>query len=1269
MRRSISAGYLLSLLSCVAITAHAAPGDTLFYDNLNGNLNSWTVNESGGDANIDDNAAQQGRSLELRWGVVSIHTDPISAAVPGAELSLWIRRGDNGFSNYPEAGEDLVLEYRDSGGSWVEIDTYVGGGTAGQTYTPTYELDVAALHSNLSIRLRMTGGNGSDYDYWHIDNVTVTEIAGPATPPFSSGTCENFESGLAGWVVNAAGGSAGVSTQTANSPSNSLYTRGGVVSVTSIATDLTGSGSLELEVWVRRGDDSFSENPEDGEDLVLEYFTNGGAWSELETFPGSGSAGEILARNYSLPADAQHASFSVRLRQTDGDGSTYDYWHIDDICLTMAPILFSFEEESWTGAGGEIEDSGSSGLSGTAFGGATNDNSAPALATNPGTCRYGEFDGVNDYIEVPDNPALDLSSALTVAAWINMQTLPVGGGLHTIASKDTNYEFHIDSSGRVYWWWNDSGGATRSITTGASITLNQWHHIAIVYESGSQTIYVDGNVWASAGFGGNLAQNDLPFFIGTDYNLIERAFDGYIDEVVVEPSAYSQAQVQTLRDATHDCATVSAGFTLNHDGFGIHCVAETVTVDVIDAVSGTPLTSYNADVQLDTQTGNGSWSLVSGAGTLTDATADDGIAVYAWPLNETQAQFALSYTQGTPVFDIDAFQVSDSGIRDTDAEGDIIFSASGFTLTASALGNPPPGAISGFSQAQTAAVPFTVHIAAYGQTPDDAACGVIESYTGNQNLKFWSDYVNPGSGFRSVEVDANPVAASSGAAASQTVSFVNGQAAVSVKYKDAGSIRLSVRDDTTTNAELPQGITGATAAFVSRPADFVLSSIANAAGTISNPFPVAVDHNGSRFIAAGEPFRATVTALDAEGDATPNYGREVIAETVRLESLLVAPNPGNNPAVSAGTGFAAFAAGSATGTDFTWSEVGIIQLRPGIGDGNYLGAGDVVGTVSDNVGRFVPADFVLARNTPLLDTQCDAGGFTYTGESFGYTVAPTITATAVAVGGSSTQNYSGDFFKLDTPTLQNLIYSTAAGTLDTSGLPAPLVADPAVVETANGVATISFSAGTGFNFSRASIHSPFDAAIELAIDIVDGDGIASSANPAEFGAGSGMDFSAGRSIRYGRLGFTNAIGSELVDLLVPLGTEYYDGPALGFRPNTADSCTTGVTVTLGPFTENLSGGETCVLDNGMPGASGAGCAVAAPPSRQFNATAVAGDFNLSLAAPGSSNHGSVGISADAPSWLEYDWDSSAAGNEDPSGTAVFGIYGGESSQLYIQEIY
>ena len=539
--------------------------------------------------------------------------------------------------------------------------------------------------------------------------------------------------------------------------------------------------------------------------------------------------------------------------------------------------------------------------------------------------------------------------------------------------------------------------------------------------------------------------------------------------------------------------------------------------------------------------------LVAGSGTFSDGTADDGLATYTWPLGQSQATFTLTYPQGPPSIDVDVFQIGNTGIRDNDAEGTLVFSPSGFTVTAAALSNPP-GAVMPFATNQTAGTNFELALAAFGQTASDPVCGIIEGYTGAKSLKFWSQYVNPATGTRNVTIDGSAVAAGGGRAAAQTVTFTNGQAAVTAKYKDVGAIRLLLKDDTTVNAELPAGITGATANFVVRPFEFVLSGIANAAGGVVNPR--AVDCVGPRV-------RGRRSAVPRDGDrARRRRQRDAelrprdAREGVRLPVQLVAPVGGATPAIGSTVGFGSFGGGVATGTDFTWSEVGIMRAVPGVDDGDYLTAGDVTGRRASASADSFRATSSSALERAAVRTACSAGGFTYQGQPFDYTAVPVITATAVSVSGTTTTNYTGAFFKLSNPTLTGRTYSSPAATLDTSGVPAATL-DPAIASPGGGVATLTFSSGTGLAFVKAAPQAPFPAQVQLSINVLDADGVAAVGagplgNPVTFQT---IPFTCSEEIRYGRVRVGTAVGSELVDLPVPMRAEHYASGGLGFVAN------------------------------------------------------------------------------------------------------------------------
>jgi len=134
------------------------------------------------------------------------------------------------------------------------------------------------------------------------------------------------------------------------------------------------------------------------------------------------------------------------------------------------------------------------------------------------------------------------------------------------------------------------------------------------------------------------------------------------------------------------------------------------------------------------------WSLNSGTGSFTDAVADDGLASYQFAAADAGVvSFDLDYRSGPASIDVDVYE---GAIRDDDTEGSLVFSPSGFIVTA--------------------ASDFPLYIAAYGQTSTNPVCGIIEAYDGAKSIKFWSSYNIPATGTLPVMVDSNTVAGSEG---------------------------------------------------------------------------------------------------------------------------------------------------------------------------------------------------------------------------------------------------------------------------------------------------------------------------------------------------------------------------------------------------------------------------------------------------------------------------------------------------------------------------
>ncbi|WP_315899031.1 DUF6701 domain-containing protein [Vibrio metschnikovii] len=230
-------------------------------------------------------------------------------------------------------------------------------------------------------------------------------------------------------------------------------------------------------------------------------------------------------------------------------------------CHPRPAAKYHFDESTWTGNANEVKNSFGDFLHGRAFNGATTGKLLPALpndTNNYGSCAYGIFNKSNNqYVEVPYSSSLDFEDAVTVSAWVYPTSYPSSSGLMSIVSKDGNYEFHLDSLGRVYWYWERAISGNRTLISNVSIPLNQWSHITIRYDRNRsnqrQAIFINGQLNSSSNHNERLRTNNRPLQIAQDQNTSGRAFDGYIDEVTIYGQGLLDEQIWAEYQSRHLC--------------------------------------------------------------------------------------------------------------------------------------------------------------------------------------------------------------------------------------------------------------------------------------------------------------------------------------------------------------------------------------------------------------------------------------------------------------------------------------------------------------------------------------------------------------------------------------------------------------------------------------------------------------------------------------------------------------------------------------------
>jgi MSHA biogenesis protein MshQ len=200
--------------------------------------------------------------------------------------------------------------------------------------------------------------------------------------------------------------------------------------------------------------------------------------------------------------------------------------------------------------------------------------------------------------------------------------------------------------------------------------------------------------------------------------------------------------------------------------------------------------------------------------------------------------------------------------------------------------------------------------------------------------------------------------------------------------------------------------------------------------------------------------------------------------------------------------------------------------------------------------------------------------------------------------------------------------------------------------------------------SRATERGLFTGNITFDVQVQDsaeGDG-AITGNTATFnGGGPGIAFDSGAEFRYGRARLLNAMGSEKVDLPVPLRIDHHTGTA--FVTNTADNCTRFATAnfTLSNYQGGISAANVPVTNISATGSvvAGAGTLILAKPtSPPTSPGRVEVCWDLGADVPAACT---AGTAADQR-WLQ-DLRSGTDYDDDPRAGAAFGLYGSQPNNF------
>jgi hypothetical protein len=154
-----------------------------------------------------------------------------------------------------------------------------------------------------------------------------------------------------------------------------------------------------------------------------------------------------------------------------------------------------------------------------------------------------QFDGVDDYVEVPDNPSIQINNNITLECWIKFESGgtyqpriiskgPDGQGYELLLTNEStvcNLEFRIGPG---------------DLVSQTSLFAGNWYHVASTYNGNFLKLYINGLLDTTIVGSGNLNLSNLNLFIGQKSTGAWDKYKGVMDDVRIWNIALSESNIQ-----------------------------------------------------------------------------------------------------------------------------------------------------------------------------------------------------------------------------------------------------------------------------------------------------------------------------------------------------------------------------------------------------------------------------------------------------------------------------------------------------------------------------------------------------------------------------------------------------------------------------------------------------------------------------------------------------------------------------------------------------
>ncbi len=171
---------------------------------------------------------------------------------------------------------------------------------------------------------------------------------------------------------------------------------------------------------------------------------------------------------------------------------------------------------------------------------------------NPGL----KFNGSTDYVNCGSALGNDVQSALTLAAWIKVDSFIDWAGILVKGTNTSPFAMQIWSDGSLRFSanWGNPSGAVGSGSWNSSFKLqtNQWYHVAVTYDGQTLRFYTNGVMDSyQPALSLHFGMVDEPMILGADFPGGDEYFSGTIRDARLYGRALAPSEINLITGINH----------------------------------------------------------------------------------------------------------------------------------------------------------------------------------------------------------------------------------------------------------------------------------------------------------------------------------------------------------------------------------------------------------------------------------------------------------------------------------------------------------------------------------------------------------------------------------------------------------------------------------------------------------------------------------------------------------------------------------------------